>query len=310
MADEISNPLLSLIREQGLIDDLQYEEVAAEHKRAGTPVGQILQDFGIMDLDAILETISNYMGAPVVQLKDINFSPELLKAIPGNTARMYRCVPVGVTDTAIQVAFEDPLNPGRVDEVSFIVKRDIQPAIANPADISKTIERYYGQDTSDSVSEILKELGADEDMAKEVEQVEGSQDIALVADLADAAPIVRFVNLVLMQAVKDRASDIHFEPFETEFRIRYRVDGALYEMAPPPKHLALPVVSRIKVMASLNISERRLPQDGRIKFTSAACRRTDASSSRLGIGRSIFVFPHCPRHSANRWCFAFWIVPR
>ncbi len=267
MAEEISNPLLSLIKEQGLIDDLQYEEVAAEHKRAGTPVGQILQDFGIMDLDAILETISNYMGAPVVQLKDVNFSPELLKVIPGNTARMYRCVPVGMTDSAIQVAFEDPLNPARVDEVSFIVKRDIQPAIANPADIAKTIDRFYGQDTNDSFSEILKELGSDEGIAKEVDEAEGSDDIALVADLADAAPIVRFVNLVLMQAVKDRASDIHFEPFETEFRIRYRVDGALYEMAPPPKHLALPVVSRIKVMASLNISERRLPQDGRIKFT-------------------------------------------
>jgi type IV pilus assembly protein PilB len=267
MSDEISNPLLSLIKEQGLIDDLQYEEVAAEHKRAGTPVGQILQDFGIMDLDAILQTISNYMGAPVVSLRDINFSPEVLKTVPSNTARMYRCIPVGVTDTGLQLAFEDPLNPARVDEVGFIVKRDIQPVIANPAEISKLIEKYYGQDDGDSVSEILKELGSDEGIAKEVEQMEASDDIALVADLADAAPIVRFVNLVLMQAVKDRASDIHFEPFETEFRIRYRVDGALYEMAPPPKHLALPVVSRIKVMASLNISERRLPQDGRIKFT-------------------------------------------
>ncbi|HYG23724.1 MAG TPA: ATPase, T2SS/T4P/T4SS family [Verrucomicrobiae bacterium] len=267
MSEEISNPLLSLIKEQGLIDDLQYEEVAAEHKRAGTPVGQILQDFGIMDIDAILETISHYMGAPVVDLKNVNFSPDLLKAIPPNTARMYRCVPVGTVGNALQVAFEDPLNPGRVDEVGFIVKRDVQPAIANPAEIAKVIDRHYGQDDTDSVSEILKELGADEGIAREVEQIEASDDIATVADLADAAPIVRFVNLVLMQAVKDRASDIHFEPFESEFRIRYRVDGALYEMAPPPKHLALPVVSRIKVMASLNISERRLPQDGRIKFT-------------------------------------------
>jgi Type II secretory pathway, ATPase PulE/Tfp pilus assembly pathway, ATPase PilB len=267
MSEEISNPLLSLIRDQGLIDDLQYEEVAAEHKRAGTPVGQILQDFGILDLDAILQTISNYMGAPVVELKNHNFPPELIKTIPSNTARMYRCIPIAQTETGLQVAFEDPLNPARVDEVGFIVKRDIQPVIANPAEIGKVIDRYYGQDDGDSVSDILKELGADEGIAKEVEQIEGSDDIALVADLADAAPIVRFVNLVLMQAVKDRASDIHFEPFETEFRIRYRVDGALYEMAPPPKHLALPVVSRIKVMASLNISERRLPQDGRIKFT-------------------------------------------
>ncbi|HLP77797.1 MAG TPA: GspE/PulE family protein [Candidatus Paceibacterota bacterium] len=266
MAEEIQNPLLSVIREQGLIDDLQYEEVAAEHKRAGTPVAQILQDFGIMDLDSILQTISNYMGAPVISLGDTSFTPDLLKIVPANTARMYRCIPVGTTDSAVQMAFEDALNPARVDEVGFIIKRDIQPVIANPAEISKLIEKHYGQDDGDSVSDILKELGADEGIAKEVEQLEETEDVAIMADLADAAPIVRFVNLVLMQAVQDRASDIHFEPFETEFRIRYRVDGALYEMSPPPKHLALPVVSRIKVMASLNISERRLPQDGRIKF--------------------------------------------
>jgi type IV pilus assembly protein PilB len=266
MPDEISSPLLTLIREQGLIDDLQYEEVAAEHKRAGTPVIQILQDFGIMDLDNILQVISNYMGAPVVDLNQVDFSADLVKSIPANTARMYRCIPVSLFGSTLQLAFEDPLNPQRVDEVGFIVKKDLQPAVANPADISRLIEKYYGQDDSESVSEMLKELGSDENLAKGVEQVEATANADAMANLADAAPIVRFVNLVLYQAVQDRASDIHFEPFETEFRIRYRVDGALYEMSPPPKHLALPVVSRIKVMASLNISERRLPQDGRIKF--------------------------------------------
>jgi type IV pilus assembly protein PilB len=266
MSEEISSPLLSLIKEQGLIDDLQYEEVAGEHKRSGTPVIQILQDFGIMDLDAILHVMGNHMGTEVVSLKDTEFSPQLIKTIPSNTARMYRCIPVGLSNSTLQVAFEDPLNPGRIDEVGFIVKKEIQPVIANPSEIGKIIDKFYGQDDSDSVSEILKELGADADIAKEVEQVEATDDATAMADLADAAPIVRFVNLVLFQAVQDRASDIHFEPFETEFRIRYRVDGALYEMSPPPKHLATPVVSRIKVMASLNISERRMPQDGRIKF--------------------------------------------
>ncbi len=266
MPEEISSPLLSLIRDQGLIDDLQYEEVAAEHKRTGTGVIQILQDFGIMDLDTILQVISNYLGAEVVSLQKIDFTPQLLKLIPANTARMYRCIPVGVSDSALQVAFEEPLNPARIDELGFIVKRDIRPVIANPAEIAKLIEKYYGQDDGESVSDILKQLGSDAEMAREIEQVEATDDATVMADLADAAPIVRFVNLVLYQAVQDRASDIHFEPFENEFRIRYRVDGALYEMSPPPKHLALPVVSRIKVMANLNISERRLPQDGRINF--------------------------------------------
>jgi type IV pilus assembly protein PilB len=266
MAEETLSPLLALIKEQSLIDDLQFEEVVAEHKRAGTPVIQILQDFGIMDLDTILQLEANHLGAQVISLSDSEFPIELIQMIPANTARMYRCMPVGQLDSTLQVAFEDPLNPARVDELGFIVRKEIQPVVANPAEIEKLIERFYGQDDSDNVSEILKQLGEDTAMAKEVEEVGDTEDAAALADLADAAPIVRFVNLVVMQAVADRASDIHFEPFETEFRIRYRVDGALYEMSPPPKHLAIPVVSRIKVMANLNISERRVPQDGRINF--------------------------------------------
>jgi type IV pilus assembly protein PilB len=266
MAEEILNPLLALIKEQALIDDLQFEEVVAEHKRAGTSVIQILQDFGIMDLDTILQIEANHLGVPVVALKDVDFNLELLRNIPANTARMYRCIPVAQFDSTLQVAFEDPLNPARVDEVGFTVRKEIQPVVADPAEIEKLIERHYGQDDSENVSEILKQLGEDGDMAREAEAAAETADAATLADLADAAPIVRFVNLVIMQAVQDRASDIHFEPFETEFRIRYRVDGALYEMSPPPKHLAIPVVSRIKVMANLNISERRVPQDGRIAY--------------------------------------------
>jgi type IV pilus assembly protein PilB len=267
MVDEIHSPLLALIKERSLIDDLQYEEVAAEHKRSGTSVIQILQDFGIMDMDSILHVMADYLGSEVVSLKNRDLPQNLMKLLPGNTARMYRCVPIELMDGTLRVAFEDPLNPARIDELGYIVKKDIQLVVANPAEIEKLIEKHYGGEESESVSEILRELGADKDIAREVEELARTDDAAVMADLADAAPIVRFVNLVLQQAVQDRASDIHFEPFETEFRIRYRVDGALYEMSPPPKHLALPVVSRIKVMANLNISERRMPQDGRINFS-------------------------------------------
>src|SRR4051812_6762572 len=201
MAEEISSPLLALIKEQSLIDDLQYEEVVAEHKRAGTPIFQILQDFGIMDVDAILHVMANHLGAEVVSLKDKEFSPQLLKAISGNTARMYRCVPVNQFNSTLQVAFEDPLNPARVDELGFIVKKDIQPVVANPAEVEKVIERYYGQEDSEGVSEILKQLGEDTDIAREAEEADATDDAKVMADLADAAPIVRFVNLVLMQAV-------------------------------------------------------------------------------------------------------------
>src|SRR5258706_10260382 len=263
---EQSSPLLELIKEKGLVDDLQYEEVIAEHGRSAKPVNQILQDFGILDIDSILQIEADYLGTEVVSLRDREFTPDLIRAIPGSTARMYQCVPVAVHENTVQVAFVEPLIAGRSDELGFAIRKDIIPVVADPAQIEKAIERYYGEDT-ESVSDILKDLGADTDIAREVSAAAADVDnVAMLADIANELPIVRFVNLVLFQAVQDRASDIHFEPFEDEFKIRYRVDGALYEMAPPPKHLALPVVSRIKVMANLNISERRLPQDGRITF--------------------------------------------
>ena len=263
MAEEVSSPLLSLVKELGLIDDLQYEEVAAEFKRGGAPVIQLLQDFGIMQLDDVLQVMANYLGTRVVSLRDVQFTPELLQTVPANVARMYQCLPVGMQDGTVQVALADPLDPARSDEINFAVKKSVQIVVADPAEIEKAIEQHYGQEMGD-VSAILKELGADTDIAREVS--EAGEDAKAAETLANEAPIVKFVNLVLFQAIQDRASDIHFEPFETEFRIRYRVDGALYEMSPPPKHLALPVISRIKVMSGLNISERRVPQDGRINF--------------------------------------------
>jgi type IV pilus assembly protein PilB len=269
MSDDISNPLLSLIKEQGLIDDLQYEEVSAELKRSAKSAIQVLQDFGVMDLDAILQTIANSLSTEVVEVQEKALTPELLQAVPAKTARMYQCLPVGQTNGTLKIALVDPLTPSRMDELGFVVKHDLQLVVADPSQVQRAIEKYYpeGPEGGESFSDILKELGADKEIASEVSALAGGMDDkTMMENLANQAPIVRFVNLVLFQAVQDRASDIHFEPFETEFRIRYRVDGALYEMSPPPKQLALPVISRIKVMANLNISERRLPQDGRISI--------------------------------------------
>ena len=266
MSDDISNPLLSLVKDQGLIDDLQYEEAMAEFKRTGKPMSQILQDFGVLDLDTILQAIGSHLGAPVITIQERDLTPELLRVVPAKMARMYQCLPVALANSTLQVALVEPLNVGRIDELGFVVKKDIQLVVADPVQVQKIIEKYYPEE-NESVTDILKELGSDKEIEKEVSEVAVTDDATMMARLADQAPIVRFVNLVLFQAIQDRASDIHFEPFETEFKIRYRVDGALYEMSPPPKHLALPVVSRLKVMANLNISERRLPQDGRISYS-------------------------------------------
>ena len=266
MTEEINSPLLSLLREQGMLDDLQFEEVAGEIKRNASPVIQVLQDFGIMKLPDILHVMATALGTEVVQLKGREIPPEVSKLIPAKVAQMYHCLPVGIVNGQLQVALADPLDPARTDEIHFVAKRDVQIVVADPAEIQRGIERCYGQEENESFAEILKELG-DEKLTREAVSV--GDDAKAAEELANQVPIVKFVNLVLQQAVLDRASDIHFEPFESEFRIRYRVDGALYEMAPPPKHLALPVTSRIKVMSNLNISEKRLPQDGRINLTVA-----------------------------------------
>jgi len=265
MSDIFSHPLLALVKERNLIDDLQLEEVLQEQSRSGKTISQILSDFQIVDIDTQLQIQAEHLGTEVVSLHDVELPPEVVKSVTPSVARMYQCVPVAVYDSVVQVALSDPLNPAAIDELGFTVGKEVQVVVADPSAIEKLVSKYYGED-NESVSDILAELGADTALGKEASEAATSQDVTEMADLANEVPIVRFVNLVLFQAVQDRASDIHFEPFEDEFKIRYRVDGALYEMTPPPKHLALPVISRLKVMANLNISERRLPQDGRITF--------------------------------------------
>ncbi|HKS37060.1 MAG TPA: ATPase, T2SS/T4P/T4SS family, partial [Verrucomicrobiae bacterium] len=253
MADIASIPLLALIQERGLVDDLQLEEVVQEHTRGGKPVIQVLQDFGLLDLETVLQIVADHLGTEVVDLRSQEIPPEAVQAVPGTAARMHQCMPVALYGSTVRIALADPLNPAVIDELAYVTGKEVQMVVADPAQIEAAINKHYGEE-SESVSDILKELGADADIAKEVaEAAAGGADLE---DLANEAPIIKFVNLVLFQAVQDRASDIHFEPFEDEFKIRYRVDGALYEMTPPPKHLALPVTSRIKVMANLDIAER------------------------------------------------------
>lgn len=258
------DPILSLIKDKVLLDDLQIDEVDGEQTRSGKPVYQILTDMGLMDMPTLLSVIADHLGTEVAEPGEADLTKEVVELVPADVARTHQCIPVALYGETVQVAFGPgpALNPESVDSVSKAIGKDVMAVVADPNLIAKLTEKVYAP-IQDNFADILKELGQEGD----------AQDVADTAKAAlpditdtspDATPIVKFVNLVLLQAVNDRASDIHFEPFEDEFKIRYRVDGALYEMAPPPKHLAMPVTSRLKVMANLNISEKRLPQDGRI----------------------------------------------
>ena len=262
MADILSIPLLVLVRERGYADETQLLAIEEEHKKSGKPVTQLLRDNQILDLDTQLQMMAEHLGTEVVpNLQDVVVPPEVISIVNASTAKMYQCLPIEAHGNAVRVVFADPLNPSLIDELSYIVRREIHVVVGDPVAVVKLIEKYYTE--TENFDDILKDLGADE--VKDVTQP--TEDEAAAEELMNDNAIVKFVNLVLFQAIKDRASDIHFEPFEDEFKIRYRVDGALYEMAPPPKYLSVPVSSRLKVMANLNISEKRLPQDGRISTT-------------------------------------------
>jgi type IV pilus assembly protein PilB len=259
MAEILSNPLLVLVRDRGYAEEAQLQAIEDEHRKTGKQVTQLLRDNQILDIDTQLQLMAEHLGTEVVtNIQDNEIQPEVVKIVNPSTAKMYQCVPLEAHGNTVRFAFVDPLNPSIIDELSYIVRREIHVVVADPIIVTRLIDKYYTE--SENFDDILKDL----DSAEVTEVDQKADEEAAGDELANDNAIIKFVNLVLYQAIKDRASDIHFEPFEDEFKIRYRVDGALYEMAPPPKYLSVPVSSRLKVMANLNISEKRLPQDGRI----------------------------------------------
>ncbi len=263
---EILDPILDLAINNGVIDSQQSLEIQEEHRRSGKPFRNLLIDMGHIEEEPLLEMLAGYMGCEAIDLSNVEISPQVRSAVPAAVARMYNVVPVEVQAGSVTLAISTLVDPLATDELMFVLARDITFVLAREADVQNRIDEYYGDDSA-TVAEMLSNL----ESVIERDDTLGADmaDESAIAEQAGAAPVVRYVNLVLYQAVKDRASDIHFEPFEHDFRIRYRIDGALYEMQPPPKRLALPIISRIKVLANLNIAERRLPQDGRIAISVA-----------------------------------------
>ena len=256
-----SERIVDLFIDQGLMHRAQADDVLLETTQNGKAIEEAMVDLGIVDEGQFYRAIADAIGSHVIDLNEVEFTPQILRLIPAGLARLHRALPVGFEGNTITVALVDPLDTQTIEDLRFALGRDLQIVLAPTLQIEERLRKHYGEDTS-SMEEILKQLGE----AGELMTLAGAKGISANAEAeANATPIIRFVDLILYQAIQDRASDIHFEPFENEFKVRYRVDGALYELAPPPRHLALPVISRIKVMANMNIAERRLAQDGRIQ---------------------------------------------
>ena len=258
--------ILQLLEAHGLVTAEQLQEINEEHVRSGKPVREIIINMDICPEDTLLKMIAESLGTRVVNLAATDIPPDVVHSISASVARMYMVVPVERGVNSVTLATCDLMSPATMDELSFVLTKDIALVMAREEDIRVHVNQLYG-DESTSVSDMLNALESEIDQTDKYLELNATQeDIRGIEEAAGSAPVIRFVNLMLYQAVQDRASDIHFEPFESEFKIRYRVDGALYEMSPPPKRLALPVISRLKVMSGLNIAERRLPQDGRIQL--------------------------------------------
>lgn len=283
MADYLSIPLLALIAEQNLLDEFQIEEAAGEVETNGVTAFQALVDLGYLDADQIIQAMCDHLGVESMDLKDAMITPELTKLLPSGLARQYKCVPVSHFDPTLQVAFADPLDPAAIDEIGFTTGLDVQVVVADPAQVVAAVKEHYGEDEADAAAdgaafdEILKEMGVDSSDDGKIEV----EDIEQIDVSGDERDIAAFVDAVLVAAIGDRASDIHFEPFENDFKIRARVDGALYELTSPPRSLAPNVVGRIKVMADLKPDERRRPQDGRIPRIMPDGRKIDLRVSCL-----------------------------
>ncbi len=246
--------LIELFQSRGLIDRSLAQDVLSEIEHSGKEVAEILADFQIVhSRDDVWPIVASELGTEVVDIRNWTPPEALLALVPAGTARLHGALPIKFDETGLSVVLVDPLNPQTLEDLRFALGREIHLLVAPDYLVEQKINDCYGGEGK-AMEDILSQL-----------QLAG--DSVNAADLeaeANSAPIIRYVDLVLYQAIKEKASDIHFEPFEKDFKIRYRVDGALYEMAPPPVHLALPIISRVKVMSNMNIAERRLPQDGRI----------------------------------------------
>ena len=253
--------VVEIFVEQGLITEDDGANLLLQASNSESPIEQILVDNEIVSERGFEKTIADSIGVEPFDLSEFEPDPQTLQLIPSGLARLHGVIPISASGNTIFVAHTDPLNSRSIEDLRFALGREIVAVVSFPPTVRALIRTHFGSEEA-SISEILESIGGEVSVNEGPD--EQINDQAVLAE-ANAAPIIKYVDLILDKAIGARASDIHFEPFESEFKIRYRVDGALYEMDPPPFRLALPVISRVKVMANLNIAERRLPQDGRIQ---------------------------------------------
>ena len=253
----------------GFIAEEQRELLLDEQRRRpGELLGKLAESMGLISDEQLAQALAEQMAMKVIALGDLNVPTNVIQLVTEPMAQLYKVIPIDFKDDTLTIAMCEPQKLTIQDELRTLLGYTIKAMVATEREVQKALERYYASG-SESVESIVADLEADQELAAAAQAVsgEGAIDLTSAEALADSAPVRKLLNMVLLMAIKDHASDLHFEPFEDEFRIRIKADGVLYEMVPPPRHLAFAITTRIKVMANLDIAERRLPQDGRIELT-------------------------------------------
>jgi type IV pilus assembly protein PilB len=252
----------------GIIDETQLESLLEEQAaRGGELLGRVAISMTMISEEQLAEALAEQWGTTVAVLADYPVRADVLEIVSEPMAQLYRVIPLELTGSRLTIASSEPQKIQIADELRVLLGYDIRVLVSTEPEIQKALDKFYSANT-DTLESVVVKLEQDKDLEAEAKALaDGKIDLTSVEALAESAPVRKLLNMVLLMAIRDGASDIHFEPFEHEFKIRLKADGVLQEMVPPPKHLAFAITTRIKVMASLDIAERRLPQDGRIELT-------------------------------------------
>jgi type IV pilus assembly protein PilB len=246
-----------ILLEGGLVTHEQLSAAFDEHQRNGRSLGRVLVDQGVLSEGQLVAALATQIGLRFVDLADFSVDGSAVSRVPDSVCRRYTALPIGYEDGKLLVAMADPANVFAIDDIRSITGMDVKPAVATRADVLAAINRYHRADGE--LDDLTMTLSGEDDTA---------DDLSNIGEVVEDAPIVKFVNLLITQAIQDRASDIHIEPTERDLRVRFRIDGVLHEVMRSPKNIQSGVISRLKIMAEINIAERRIPQDGRMSVTS------------------------------------------
>ncbi|MCC6130373.1 MAG: type IV-A pilus assembly ATPase PilB [Acidobacteria bacterium] len=281
-----------LLLKAKLITPDQLNEALKQQKDSGIKLGEALIRLGFVSEDDITETLSAQFGVPTINLSHFEIDPNVLKLVPADVSRKYNIIPVNKTGATLTIAMADPTNVFAMDDLKFMTGYNVEPVVASEMGIMRAIDRHYGASHAIELKKVMEEMSqvdtTDTNLEVMEEQEEEAIDVDKLVEEGEEAPVVRLVNIILTDAIKRGASDIHVEPYEKEYRVRYRIDGILYEVMNPPPKLKEAISSRIKILARLDIAEKRLPQDGRIKIKMKLSGKTKELDYRVSILPTLF----------------------